>query len=175
MEKLFFSPDSLDLWTAVAAIATFFSMVALIITLIFTRKTVLLTSLAMQDSLKSFRKTMEASHYTELDHMYCDLLKVALGKPYLTIPSTLTAAQSTEYDIYAYMMWNFLETIHDRCIGVEELKATWYPVIDAENRLHRKWFDEERNKHKFKESFKKFVEHNKFKHWIVPDAQPKLE
>ena len=68
------------------------------------------------------------------------------------------------------MVWNFIEAIHDRCDGDKELKVTWYPVIDAENRLHRKWFDEERNKHKFKEAFREFIKQEKFKHWIIAAA-----
>jgi hypothetical protein len=156
--------DALTTWTEVGSIATAVSMIALIATVILTGKSVKLSSKAIEDSMKSFTKSFEASHYTELDSMYCDLLKVALQKPYLVAtPELRTAAQKPEYDIYAYMIWNFLEAIHDRCIDDDPLKSTWYPVIDAENRLHRDWFKEDRNKHKFKTKFYNFILNDEFK------------
>jgi hypothetical protein len=42
------------------------------------------------------------------------------------------------------MLWNFLETIHDRCEGnsadKQTLRETWGPVLTAENSVHRGWF-----------------------------------
>jgi hypothetical protein len=37
---------------------------------------------------------------------------------------------------------------------------TWSVVIDAENELHRKWFDNPENSKKFKESFRYFISEN---------------
>ena len=58
MEKLFFSQDYLDFWTAVGTIATSFSMIALVITVILTRRAVKLSAKAMEDSMNSFTKTL---------------------------------------------------------------------------------------------------------------------
>jgi c-di-AMP phosphodiesterase-like protein len=172
MKDYLFNPNYIPFWTADNSICAAISAIALIATLFvivyYSNKTARLTSEAMRDTIKNFNKDLETSHYTELDDMYFELLKLALENPHLTAPDTLTEAkQRQQYDIYAYMVWNFIETIVDRCKGKGELEATWYPVIDAENRLHRKWFDEERNKHKFKDAFREFIKHENYKHWIV--------
>jgi hypothetical protein len=60
------------------------------------------------------------------------------------------------------MVWNFLETIYDRCQRDKHLRSTWYPAIAAENRLHRAWFDLPENRHKFKEGFHAFVRRSEF-------------
>jgi hypothetical protein len=160
MEDILFNPDNRDfipVWTAINSVAATFSMIALIATIIFTRK-------GIQESFRSFQATLETSHYSELDRMYFELLKASLEKPYLTNPAALKDdTQLKAYEIYAYMIWNFLEAIHDRCKGDKVLEATWYPVIDAENRLHSKWFQDKKNWHKFKEPFRKFIEREEFK------------
>ena len=58
------------------------------------------------------------------------------------------------------MVWNFVETIYDRCQGrfKQRLRDTWYPIIAAENALHRAWFDRPENRGKFKPVFVKFIE-----------------
>ena len=60
--------------------------------------------------------------------------------------------------IYAFMVWNFLETVFDRCHRHKQLRDTWYPIISAENMLHRKWFDERANRTRFKQAFVAFIE-----------------
>ena len=113
---------------------------------------------ALRYSMTTFSKSLTVSNYSEMDRMYFDLLKTAVEKPHLINPKAIrTGEQQREYDTYAFMVWNFLETIYDRCHGVEELCVTWYPVIDAENRRHRKWFDDPENRPKFKEGFHKFI------------------
>jgi hypothetical protein len=111
----------------------------------------------------SFLKSLKESRYTEIDRMYFDLLKCALDKPHVNdLAATRTETQKKEYEIYAFMVWNLMESIYDRCQYDKRLRATWYPVIDAENRLHRKWFDCLDNKHKFKDEFCRFVERGSF-------------
>lgn len=60
--------------------------------------------------------------------------------------------EKIKYEIYAFISWNFCETIFDK--GDVELMKTWSVVIDTENSLHRKWFDNPENTNKFKESFR---------------------
>ena len=40
----------------------------------------------------------------------------------------------------------------------KSLRDTWYPVIEAENALHRQWFDLPANRNKFKTHFCRFIE-----------------
>ena len=123
----------------------------------------LVTVLTLVFTVLSFKRTLRVSHYTEIDRMYFDLLRCALDRPYLIdTASARTEIQTKEYNLYAFMVWNFLESIYDRCERDKRLRVTWYPVIDAENRLHRAWFDCLDNRHKFKDEFRRFVERGTF-------------
>lgn len=114
------------------------------------------------------KKIQASSFYTELDRCYADILRLAIEHPHLRQPREIgldqdalqavydpypelpvsTSAQRVEkddkcaqYDAYAFMVWNFLETIHDRCAEYEgELLDTWATIVAAENRIHRGWF-----------------------------------
>lgn len=98
---------------------------------------------------RSFRKSVNDLHYTELDNMYLELLKMAIDKPYLRQPDAIyrnplaKTNQEREYDIYARMIWNFLEAVADRCANDQKLEDTWYPVIRDEGTVHKKWIRQE--------------------------------
>ena len=148
--SIFFHSDYSTMWIAFGTIAQGFASIMAIVALIY--------------SMTTFRKSLQTSNYTELDSMYFDLLKVALEKPHLNNPMAARSDdQKIEYDIYAFMVWNFLEAIYDRCGNNEHLCRTWYPVIDAENRKHREWFDYPDNKYKFKGAFHEFIRSDRFK------------
>jgi hypothetical protein len=113
--------------------------------------------------LERINESIESSHYSELDKFYNDILRLGIDRPYLRSPSPIEDDQAAlvsdydpypdynasdktnrtmEYECYAYMVWNFLETIHDRCVDArrDSLKETWTPVIETENQIHRGWF-----------------------------------
>src|SRR5690606_9360879 len=55
-----------------------------------------------------------------------------------------------QYATYAFMVYNFLETIRDRCNESagwltgrpdNSLRNTWEGIIGDEHRLHTKWFE----------------------------------
>jgi hypothetical protein len=142
--NVFFDTYYNTMWTAIGAMAQGFASILAILALFY--------------SLSTFRKSLKISHYGELDRMYFELLNTSLEKLHLTNPNaTRTDDQKLEYDLYAFMVWNFVETIVDRCERDKDLCSTWHPVIDAENRLHRAWLEEPRNQHKFKQSFLAFI------------------
>lgn len=154
--RFFTSPDNTAMWNNFGNIAKVIAAIVTVAALIY--------------SIAALRKTLQTSHYAELDTMYFNLLKSALDKPYLNNPKTLdTDKQKSEYEIYAFMVWNFLETIYDRCgpskrlIRIRELRDTWYPVIVTENHLQREWFDNPDNKLKFKDEFHEFIRSDGFK------------
>ena len=118
----------------------------------------LLAGMALLVSIYTYLRSVKFRHYAELDKGYFDLLAMAVDKPFLRTPGALESEeQRLAYDSYAYMVWNFLETVRDRCMSNVELRETWFPVIDAENRVHRAWFDAPENRHKFKESFLGYI------------------
>ena len=134
-------------WTKVQVIAETAAAVGIVFTLFY--------------SVWSFSRTLRDAYYAELDRVYFDLLKIALERPYLLEPATLSdPAKQREYDAYAFMVWNFVETVFDRCQGwwKKSLRETWYPVMEAENALHRQWFDLPANRIKFKRHFCDFIE-----------------
>ncbi|MFA4909913.1 MAG: hypothetical protein WC649_02530 [Desulfobacteria bacterium] len=146
---IFFNSDYSTMWAALGTLVQGFALIMAIAALIY--------------SMTTFKKSLQTSHYTELDSMYFDLLKTVLEKPHLNNPiATRSDDQKIEYDIYAFMVWNFLEAIYDRCKHDKHLFSTWYPVIDAENRKHREWFDHPDNKHKFKAKFRDWILNNRF-------------
>ena len=112
-------------------------------------------------SVWSFRTTLRDSYYAELDRVYFDLLKLGLEHPdLLDFPATRDPVKAREYDAYAFMVWNFIETVYDRCQGwtKRRLRETWYPVIAAENARHRAWFNLPQNRSKFKDPFCRFID-----------------
>ena len=114
--------------------------------------------LALLVSIYTYLRSVNYQHYAELDRGYADLLAMAIERPFLRRPGALaTEDERMAYDAYAYMVWNFLETVCDRCRWNLFLRRTWYPVIDAENRIHRAWFDAPENHHKFKKPFRSLI------------------
>jgi hypothetical protein len=108
-------------------------------------------------SLFRFRRTVKEGYYSELDDSYAEILRAGLDTPYLRTPARIAddadarlrdylpfadgdLVKRARYDTYAYMVWNFIETVHDRCVGSKRLRKTWAPVIRAEDALHRGWF-----------------------------------
>ena len=132
-------------WTKIEVVAEATAAVGIVFTLFY--------------SVWSFTTALRDSYYAELDRIYFELLKIGLERPYLVNFATIPEpGKQQEYDMYAFMVWNFLETIFDRCQGLsrKRLRETWYPIVGAENKLHRDWFD--RNRSKFKAPFSAFIE-----------------
>jgi hypothetical protein len=105
--------------------------------------TIVIAVFSIIPNLQSMAETSRSVHYSELDSMYLQILTMAVTEPHLRRPNGLDAFevdQAQQYETYAFIVWNFIETIHDRCEKISELRATWAPAIDAEHRLHRDWF-----------------------------------
>ncbi len=139
--------DVMTMWQKVEVIADAAAGIGIVLTLFYT--------------IWSFRTTLRDSYYAELDRVYFELLKLTLEHPYLLeYPKSPDPGKAREYDAYAFMVWNFVETVFDRCQGWSKrrLRETWYPVIEAENLRHRAWFDVPENRRKFKAHFCEFIE-----------------
>ena len=112
-------------------------------------------------SVWSFKTTLRDAYYAEIDRVYFELLKIGLEKPeLLSYPTSPDPAKASQYGAYAFMVWNFVETIFDRCQGWSNrrLRETWYPIIASENALHRAWFEQPDNRRRFKRRFVRFIE-----------------
>ena len=140
-------PDVMTVWTKAQVIAEVAGGIGIVFTLFY--------------SVWSFRTTLRDSYYAELDRVYFDLLRIGMEHPdLLDFPTAPDPSKAREYDAYAFMVWNFVETVFDRCQGWSKrrLRETWYPVIAEENARHRAWFDLPHNRRKFKEHFCRFID-----------------
>jgi len=147
--------EVMTMWTKVQIIADTGAGLGIVLTLFY--------------SIWSFRTTLRDSYYAELDRVYFDLLQIGLEHPdLLDFPASPDPSNARRYDAYAFMVWNFVETVYDRCQGwwKRRLRETWYPVIAAENARHRAWFDRPENRLKFKEPFRRFID----VHYPTPPA-----
>jgi len=110
-------------------------------------------------------KDKSNNSYDIFDATYLDILKTGMENPsfrnsiltndYL---KSFSENEKIKYEIYAFISWNFCETIFDK--GDAELMKTWSVVIEVENSLHRKWFDNPENTKKYKESFRLYIQNN---------------
>jgi hypothetical protein len=149
-------PEVMTLWSEAEVIAEAVGAFGIVFTLFY--------------SVWSFRTTLRDSYYAELDRVYFDLLQIGLEHPdLLDFPGPPDPAKAREYDAYAFMVWNFVETVYDRCQGwwKGRLRETWYPVIAEENLRHRQWFNLPHNRRKFKENFCRFID----QHYATPSIE----
>jgi len=126
---------------------------------------VCIATCALYWSFVTYRRNVKMSSYSELDRMYADLLSLAIGKTHLRRDPSAdrtdsekedgTDSEKEEYHIYAYMVWNFIETVHDRIykhVSTEGLSSTkmdafnnsWIKSLLAFCRsvCKNKWFDD---------------------------------
>ena len=146
--EIFLSDQYETLWTAISSIMGVIATTLAIFALIY--------------SMRTYRKTMQIVHYGEIDKMYFEILKEALAKPHLVQNNIeRSTEQEVEYDIYAFIIWNFLESIYDRCMLDHDLQKIWFPIIEAERKIHLSWIQESENRAKFKAEFLSFIEKGK--------------
>ena len=150
MREYFFSEGYSTMWTAVGAIAQGVASFLAIAALIY--------------SMTSFKKSLMLSHYEALDRMYFDLLNIVMTHPEFVNPASLDGEKKKKYDSYAFMVWNFIETIYDRCGANQHLRLTWCPIMEYEASLHRDWLERPENARKFKQKFLQFVRGG-FRQW----------
>jgi hypothetical protein len=147
MLSILMSPELAPFWTAFSAIAQALAIILSVLALFYT--------------MFIFKASMVSSHYNELDSMFKDLLQMAMDKPHLRIAGAeRTGNEIHEYNTYAFMVWNFVETVYDRSRKSRHLRDTWYPVMKNEKLLHMAWLEKPENAANFKEEFINFMKHS---------------
>jgi hypothetical protein len=147
--EIFLSDEYETMWTAISSIMGIIATTLAIFALIY--------------SMRTYRKTMQIIHYGEIDKMYFEILKEALNKPFLLKhDSERSTEEELQYNTYAFIVWNFLESIYDRCMLDHALQKTWFPIIQAERKIHFPWIHESDNRSKFKAEFLSFIDEGKF-------------
>jgi hypothetical protein len=134
-------------WVAITAIAT----------CLLTLATIGL-AIGVPWSLHMARADARNRFYSELDRIYLDIQKLIIQMPYLSNPRSIkTPEQTIQYGAFAFVTWNFIESIYDYSQQDESLLDTWKCVFLYESSLHREWFDKPENRPKFKKRFVKCI------------------
>ncbi len=86
---------------------------------------------------EDFVKSLVDTRYDALDRLYFDLLKERRERAY-------TPGSAATGDPYPLMVWNFIESITDKCLKdlSGELSMTWSPVMANEARNFGTWLRE---------------------------------
>lgn len=119
-------------------------------------------------SVYTYYKSKRDTTYADLDGLYQDLLKLGIEHPEFLDPDNTSRYKEAfkipeglhQYETYAYIVWNIIETIYDRKDDV--LFETWKPVLVTENKLHRTWFEDPKNHDKFKQEFRDWIFNNEW-------------
>jgi hypothetical protein len=130
---------------------------------------------ALLYSMIVYKESLMLSHYSELDATYAGLLEKCIEHPhFVSEDAERDPTEKIQYDMYAFMVWNFIETIVDRCQNNKPLSETWSPIIAVEAKKHYGWFIKPENKDKFKESFRNHI-HDLMKHHSSSNADARLK
>lgn len=123
----------------------------------------LLAAIAILLYIILWYKEKAKTSYDTFDATYLNILKIGMENPSFRNPSlthdyinNFSGDDKIKYELYAFISWNFCETIFDQ--GDKELMKTWFVVIETENSLHRRWFDNPDNIGKFKDKFRLYVQ-----------------
>ena len=118
-------------------------------------------------SILSYIMNKKRTGYLEVDKQYYNLLNISINNPKLrNIKYTANYYEYKEKDeefyhkycTYAFMVWNFIETIYDVSKtkkAFSYIDNVWLPIILEENKLHYAWFT--RNKRLFRGEFVEFI------------------
>jgi hypothetical protein len=98
--------------------------------------------------------------YATLDRTYFDIQKLQIDYPHLGLSDrdTKTPEQITQYNAFAFIVWNFIETIYDYSKEEKPLATTWKCILQYEAQKHAAWFLNPENHPKFKPEFIDYVQ-----------------
>jgi hypothetical protein len=140
------------LWIAAGSIAQIVLTLGLILSLVIFRA-----------DRKKFKKEERDKFYAQLDSTYMAILKMVVDNPRLGLtPAHRSPEEQAQYDAFAFIMWNFLESIYDFCLDDPSLKETWDCILVHESAAHAGWFDREENRRKFKRKFRVYIDDEVF-------------
>src|SRR5208337_4152999 len=128
-------------WLAVTAIASIvLAMATIVLTLATIAGAILITWQLYLARVAERNRRDE--FYATLDRTYFEIQKLIIQMPCFSNPQLIqTHEQATQYDAFAFITWNFIESIYDYCQQNKALLKTWKCIFLYESRLHRKWFD----------------------------------
>ncbi|HEX4738715.1 MAG TPA: hypothetical protein VH331_14250 [Allosphingosinicella sp.] len=118
--------------------------------------------LAQQDDRRDkeqFQREERDKFYAQLDATYLKILNMIVANPKLADADLARSREEEiQYDAFAFIMWNFIESIYDFCLDDSTLKETWHCILECESAAHSAWFAREENRRKFKKKFCDYVD-----------------
>jgi hypothetical protein len=115
-------------------------------------------------SIRSGAREQRDTFYATLDQFYFRILRLEIEHPHLSVSNYAgkSAEQISQYEAFAFIVWNFLESVVDYSKDEPLLVATWDGVIRYEAGRHWKWFAKPENRLKFKKAFVEHIEDGGF-------------
>lgn len=118
--------------------------------------------LAKEDEARDkaqFLREEREKFYAQLDATYLKILHMIVVNPKLAEPDLAQSREEEiQYNAFAFIMWNFIESIHDFCLDDPALRETWYCILECESAAHSAWFDRKENRRKFKKTFCDYID-----------------
>jgi len=98
--------------------------------------------------------------YATMDRAYFDIQKLVIDNPHLSQTGLVdkSAQQIIQYDAFAFIVWNFIESIYDYSKEEKALAETWECILKHESALHAEWFRRPENRTKFKKPFIDYID-----------------
>ncbi|HEX5183480.1 MAG TPA: hypothetical protein VFW19_10050 [Allosphingosinicella sp.] len=105
-----------------------------------------------------FQQEERDKFYAQLDATYLKILHMIVANPKLVdFESPRSHHEEIQYNAFAFIMWNFIESIYDFCLEDEKLKETWHCILECESEAHSVWFARAENQRKFKKKFRDYI------------------
>ncbi len=153
--------------------------------------TIWLSTNEQAESDKRFLEQEQDQFYAQLDRTYLEIQKLIIDHPHLGgDPAVLlqnpqaAPEHLTQYDAFALIVWNFIESIHEftrkgdkplREHGMpDRLSQSWQCIFEYEGARHAQWFVHPRNQLKFQPAFRDYVA-TKLESWKqTPPSAPTI-
>lgn len=129
--------------------------------------TIAISAIALGFAMISFIRTRDHEKYKISDDMLLEILKINIEYPEFDNPEFTENFMSHDdlllkkrYDIYAMMVWNYMESLYDYYGTKKIQKICYWGAIQYWSKLHYKWFALERNYCAYQNDFRKFIENS---------------
>jgi hypothetical protein len=108
---------------------------------------------------EQFQREERDKFYAQLDETYLRILQMIVVNPRLADASSARSrGERIQYDAFAFIMWNFIESIYDFCLNDEILRNTWHCVLECEGAAHAEWFNRGDSRKRFKAEFCDYID-----------------
>ena len=110
-------------------------------------------------SIRAARDDAKNRFYAQLDAIYMRIQELIIETPHLGRMGTpRTPDETVQYNAFAFIVWNFIESIFDYGRQDPRLLKDWKCIFLHESQVHRDWFNDAGNRSRFKDKFKECID-----------------